>query len=193
MQYIVEDIYPSRLTIGNPGTEITGFKDLKDILFLQEIADSNLPLYINYDFNAAIKKIYNQCLSDGTVKKMLLNKVSIKDDKNFYIYHCGPCDFWNGWAIVFMEDLIERSDLFTFTYSAMSLLEEHTNWELDFRDNLHLTTIPIGDEAGEWCLAIKQDNNGETFYVCRHKMLIENSDWGGLVYTPEGPVKKKGW
>ena len=184
MQYIIDD--EGRLeVIGDAGSSIKGFQDLKDYQMLAELKREDLPLYINHPFSKTLKKFYNDRVSGESFKPF-----EVQAETDYYIYHCGPCYMWKGWGVIFMEDIIGDPSLFSFVYNAMSLVSEHTNWELDLRNNLYMTAIPNGDYVSDKCLGIKQDNNGETFYVCKTPLNVEEQGWGGLAYTPQGPVPK---
>lgn len=153
------------------GTLIDGYKMVDDLHLLHSIDKKDLPLHINYSWHPKVKERYEIYLSG----ERELKKEDMVDRRPFnteyFIYERDPIDFWEGYYLIFLEDLIMQKRWLNLIHHAMTLLDRHSSWEKDVRIGPFIAMLP-GDEemCAHWVVLIKQDNNGTTYVVSRYPL-----------------------
>jgi len=154
---------------GVSGTSIKSLKDMRDIYKLSIKSIEELPLLIGHPFSKGVFDIYKKCLSN----ELKIDKIEFKWDKSYYVYECEPIDDWRFWTKIYIEDLLQNSELMSLVLDGMGLFKS-VGWEEDIREGPFITIIPNGTECGSLILALKQDNNGTT-YICSKENLRMDS------------------
>lgn len=153
------------------GTLIDGYKMVDDLHLLHSINKKDLPLHINYDWHPKIREGYQDYLSDviRLKEEKMVDRRPFNTD--YFIYERDPIDFWGGYHLVFLEDLILQKKWLNLIHHAMSLLDRHSSWEKDVRMGPFIAMLP-GDEIefARWVVLVKQNNNGTTYIVSRYPL-----------------------
>jgi hypothetical protein len=152
-------------------TLIDGYKMVDDLHLLHSIEKKDLSLHINYDWHPKIKERYEIYLSGDRELKKENMVARIPFNTEYFIYERDPIDFWEGYYLIFLEDLIMQKKWLNLIHHAMSLLNLYSSWEKDVRIGPFIAMLPGNEmEFAHWVVLLKQDNDGTTYIVSRYPL-----------------------
>jgi len=170
-------------------THIDSLKDVEDLYLLASTEKDDMPLLINHKFGYGSEQIYKRVLAGEEIS---FGGIKRTCDNSYYVYYCGPIDFWDFWVEIDMEDLLSRLGLYDQVYNVMRIAAHHCGWEGDVRSGPFLSVVPTGDCEPEatMIVAFKQDNNGDTMVGCKAPLPIPSME---LKWTPNSAESSEDW
>ncbi len=153
--------------IGEEGTRIPSAEAVGDLILVAGTELRDLPKLINHPWETTFAHgVYKEALASQ--KRYVL---PCSEESNAYnIYECQPCDSWDYWIQIYMEDIAYSYGLFSVIWDAIRLFRAHTHWEGDVMSGPFISMVPSEDVDGRFILAIKQENNGGCFYCSRAEL-----------------------
>jgi hypothetical protein len=151
---------------------LSGWDELQQLIKLINTPVEELPLLINEKMSPGIHEVYKRAVSR---EKPLspFNVMRYPMDPAYYVYECPPLDFWDLWNVITVSDLAYRRELLIFVRNAMLLFRKFTYWESDIRIGPAIAPVPTGDSECTPVIAIKHDNNGDTYFCCKVPLPID--------------------
>jgi hypothetical protein len=174
--------------MGEAGTPISDFNDVIRLPQILMTPETELPLLIvDTTLSEGLRRIASKRLSG----EIIINSGSgweyaRSGPWNLYTYECNPQDDWANWGKLFLEDLFGFGPGFCGTFNlnyfmavnaAMRAVKERHNWDGDIRDTVYISAVPSGDSEGGLIVALKQDNNGETYFASPVELKIDYNDY----------------
>ena len=154
-------------SVGKEETRITSSADVGDLILLHSTPARNYPKLINHEWDSEYaQELYKAGLASGN--GVMLNPWS--ESRDYNVYECDPCDDWSFWTQIYMEDILINVQLFSLLWDAVRMFKTHTHWEGDIMSGPYVSVSPDGGYAGTLILALKQGNNGSTYYCTKAEL-----------------------
>jgi hypothetical protein len=172
--------------LGEEGTPISDFNEIIQFPKIISMPEIELPLLVvDPTLSVGLKHIVSKRLSG----EIVYNPEGYLDYQqigpwDLYTYECNPQDDWANWGRLFLEDLF-NTHYFKAVNNAVRAVKERHNWEGDLRDTIYISSVPTGDCEGGLIVALKQDNNGDTYFASPVELKIDYNDFGAAARTPK--------